>query len=156
MPKMSIHDWFQGPNKPASDQGCFGLYLDGKFESTQKCINNNIIKKPTVSWSKGWENVKDQVYEGASWFAWIGNDDNKKIAIGINLDGWLPVTNKDATYDEVKKMADFMIESPDGTIQGPLEGGFYLAVSSTANPDDYPEDGIKYQLGKFVIWDQEE
>ena len=149
-PKMSIHDWYQGPNKPATDMGCFGLYLNGSVEG-KDCKTKNIITNATVPWQ--WGDVQDKVYTNASWFAWIGNDQNKKIAIGINLDGWLPESKKEASYDVLKTKADFMIESPPNTIKGSLEGGFYLAVSSTANPDKHPDDGSKYNLGSFQIWD---
>ena len=75
------------------------------------------------------------------------------IAIGISLSGWLPDTKEEAPYANVLAHADFLIRSPKDAIKGDTQGGFYLALSSTADKFNTPADDQKFELGQFRVID---
>ena len=73
--------------------------------------------------------------------------------VGINLNGWLPTSKSQATIENVKAHADFLVESPAGSIQGGTKGGFLLSFTSTANPGHTPPDNTGWDIPCMSVID---
>ena len=150
-PKLSFHDWPDGhghgtAKKDGSD-GCFGVYLNGQIgDGTCGQTYGKIIK----NWN--WNSAQSKIYNGATWYTLITKQNNNPLVyIGISLNGWLPRSKQEATYNNVYKNSDFLISSDAGNIQGNPQGGYFFCITSTATTA--PPDGEKYDIPLIVNYD---
>jgi hypothetical protein len=128
VPKISFHDWPNGKGaSPKNEQGCFGIYLNGNI-GDGTCSNKygNIIK----NWN--WNSIKSKIYTGATWFTLVTKDSKGTLVyVGISLNGWLPKTKSEATYENIFTNSDFLLTSGSGNIKGDPKGGFFFCLTST-------------------------
>lgn len=149
VPKISFHDWPSGLGaQPKSDQGCFGIYLNGGIgDGTCNSKYGNIIK----NWN--WNSVQSKIYNGASWYTLATKDSyGPLIYVGISLNGWLPKSNQELSLDNIKNNSDFLVSSGSGNIKGNPVGGFYFCLTSTTSSNDN-FTSTKWNIPEIVNYD---